>query len=61
MSVEVSGMSGGWVPREVNLPGKTQRVLYVLALEVKIVILQEGPTPIPRCSHCWMHIPEARM
>ena len=33
--VEVGGMSSGKVPGKGNKPGKTQRTLHVLALEVK--------------------------
>ena len=27
--------------------------------KAEVVILQEGPTKLPRCGHCGMHMPEA--
>ena len=35
MGVEVGGVSGGWVPREVTRPSKTQREFHVSVLEVE--------------------------
>ena len=52
----MGGVSSGWVTIEGKQHGKTQ-----IEFHVPIVILQEGPAPLPQCGNHGIQIPAARL
>ena len=52
-SVEISGVSGGWVTNKVTQLRKTQIALYVPELELKSIDPTGGPNTSPTVQEMW--------
>ena len=50
----------GYPEREKN-PGRLRGNFMYRHWKSKIIIIQDIPTPLPRCNQCGMHNPEARL
>ena len=56
----VAFLVDGCLLRENN-PGRLIEHFMYRHWKSNVAIIQEGPEPLPRCDHCGMHIPAARL
>ena len=56
---EFGGMPGRHITNKGGKPGRLGEHFMYRSCKAEVKIILERPELLPRCDHCWMHMPEA--